>query len=293
MARAAAASPRRITERDRRFGCFGLTCGAPGARAASGSRSGGRGSYSTSTSAAAARAVRGVVGRDRGEDVADAAHLLALGHEAGPVGVQEAVPPLAGHVRRRDDGAHSGERRGLRRVDAHDPRPRVRGEDEGAVQQALALHVRHVGLLAEGLREGAVACERFPDAAVVERRRHVPAAPGLRHPLHRLDDLRVAGAAAEVAVDRAGDLVTARVRLPVEEMLGPERDPGNAEAALDAAGRGERLRDDLALAGRDTLEGQDLAALGPPRLEGAGARAGGRRSGPGSSRTGPGAGSRP
>ncbi len=115
-----------------------------------------------------------VVGRHRGEDVADAAHLLALGHEAGPVVVQEAVPALAGHVRGRHDGAHSGERRGLRRVDAHDPRPRVRGEDEGAVQQALALHVGHVGPVAEGLVERAVAGERLADAAVVGRLRHAP-----------------------------------------------------------------------------------------------------------------------
>ena len=211
-----------------------------------------------------------IVGRHRGEDVADAAHLLALGHEARPVGVQEAVPPLAGHVCRRDDDAHPGKRRGLRRVDAHDPGPRVRGEDEGAVQEALALHVGHVGLLAEGLAESAVAGERLPDAAIVDRRRHLAAAPGLCHQLHGLDDLRVAGAAAEVPVDRPGDLLTARVRLPVEQVLGAERDPGDAEAALDAAGRGERLRDDLALAGRDTLEGQHLAALGPARLEGAG-----------------------
>ena len=211
-----------------------------------------------------------IVGRHRGEDVADAAHLLALRHEAGPVGVQEAVPPLAGHVGRRDDGAHSGERRGFRRVDAHHPGPRVRGEDERAVQEALALHVGHVGLLAEGLAESAVAGERLPDATVFEQRRHLAATPGFRHQLHGLDDLRVAGAAAEVPVDRAGDLVTARVRLPVEEVLGPERDPRDAEAALDAAGRGERLRDDLALTGGDALEGQHVAALGTSCLVGAG-----------------------
>ena len=211
-----------------------------------------------------------VVGRHRGEDVADAPHLLALGDEAGPVVLQQAVPALAGHARRRDDGAHSGERRGFRRVDAHDPCPRVRGEDEGAVQQALALQVGDVGPLSQGLAERAVAGERRADAAVVDRLRPLAAGPRLRHEPHRLDDLRVAGAAAEVAVEGPDDLVVAGARLSIEEVLGAQRDPRDAEAALHAAGRGERPRHDLALAGRDSLEGQHLAALGPLRLEGAG-----------------------
>jgi hypothetical protein len=138
------------------------------------------------------------------------------------------------------------------------------------VQKAVSLQVRDVGPGAEGLAESAVAGERLPDAAVVERRRHLAAAPGLRHQLHGLDDLRVAGAAAEVEVDRPGDLVAARGGLPVEEVLGVECYPRDAEAALHAAGRRERLRHDLSLVRGDPLDGQHVAAPGPMRLEGAG-----------------------
>ncbi len=212
----------------------------------------------------------GVVGRHGGEDVADAAHLLALGHEARPVVVQQAVPALAGDVRGGHHGAHAVERSRPRRVDAHDPGARVRGEDEGPVQEALALHVGHVGPGAEGLVEALVAGERLSDPAVSDRLRHRAAAPGPRHQLHRLDDLRVAGAAAEVAVDGAGDLVAARAGLPVEEVLGAQRDPGDAEAALHAPGRGERLRNHLALARGEAFEGQYLVALGPLRFHRAG-----------------------
>ena len=268
--RAAAASPRRMTERERRFGCFGLTWGAPGRERRVRVENGRQRLVLDRDQGGRLAGGAGVVGRHRGEDVADAAHLLALGHEARPVVVEEPVPALAGDVRRRDDRAHPGKRRGLRRVDARHPGPRVRGENEGAVQQALAVQVGHVGPLAESLAQGAVPGERLPDPAVPGRLRQGALPPGARHQLDRLDDLRVAGAAAEVAVDRPRDLLAARAGLPVEEVLGAERDPGDAEPALDAPGGGERLRDDLALAGGDALEGQHLAALGPPRLEGAG-----------------------
>ena len=43
------------------------------------------------------------LGGDRGDDVADAARLLAFGDEAGPVGVDLADPAVAGHIGGRGD----------------------------------------------------------------------------------------------------------------------------------------------------------------------------------------------
>jgi hypothetical protein len=49
-----------------------------------------------------------VIGCNRGQHVADAAHFLADSHESRPIGVQESVPALARDVRRRRDRAHPG-----------------------------------------------------------------------------------------------------------------------------------------------------------------------------------------
>src|ERR1017187_9150125 len=58
--------------------------------------------------------------------------------------------------------------------------------------------------------------------------------------LDRVDDLLVARAAAEVAVDRLADLVPRRPRILEQERMRHEDHPGRAEAALDRAALHER-----------------------------------------------------
>src|SRR5262245_42043984 len=53
--------------------------------------------------------------------------------------------------------------------------------------------------------------------------------------LDRLEDLEVAGAAAEVSRDRLLDLNARRIRVPIEERLRREQDPRRAVAALRGA----------------------------------------------------------
>src|SRR6185369_2677129 len=57
---------------------------------------------------------------------------------------------------------------------------------------------------------------------------------------HRLDDLRVAGAATEIARERLADLVLARRRIVEQERLRRQHDAGRAVAALRGATLGER-----------------------------------------------------
>src|SRR5581483_3021814 len=56
-----------------------------------------------------------------------------------------------------------------------------------------------------------------------------------RGELDRLDDLRVAGAATEIAGERRPDRPLARMRLALEEICDRDHEPGRAEAALHRA----------------------------------------------------------
>src|ERR671924_1923432 len=58
---------------------------------------------------------------------------------------------------------------------------------------------------------------------------------------HSVEDLRVAGAAAEVAGEGLADLVLARVGMPLEKRGCRDDEPGSAEAALDSARLDESL----------------------------------------------------
>src|SRR5437764_12578235 len=51
-------------------------------------------------------------------------------------------------------------------------------------------------------------------------------------PLDRLHDIDVPGATADVSLDRLPDLVLARARIPVEQVLGGHQDSRRAVAAL-------------------------------------------------------------
>src|SRR5689334_5090200 len=68
-----------------------------------------------------------------------------------------------------------------------------------------------------------------------------PLAQLARRQLHRLEDLRVAGAAAEVARERERDRFARRLGVPLEQGRGAHQDPRRAEAALGTAGAVERV----------------------------------------------------
>src|SRR5580704_10127336 len=67
-------------------------------------------------------------------------------------------------------------------------------------------------------------------ADLFPRRRPLP-----RRALHRRDDLRIGGAATEVAGEPVLDRVVVRIGMAVEQLLGHEDEPGRAEAALERA----------------------------------------------------------
>ena len=203
-----------------------------------------------------------VVGGHGGQHVAHAAHFLAFGDQAGPVVDQEAHPALAGYVGRGEHGAHAGQGPCARGVDAQHAGPRVRRQRQRAVQHARHRQVADEGPVAQRGERRIHARQRLADMAVGARRRHGRAALHGGQQLHRVDDLHVAGAAAQVQVQRLGDGLARGGGFTVGDGLGTNRDAGDAEAALQPGGGGKAGGDLFALGRRQAVQRDDGLAVG-------------------------------
>src|SRR5580704_10280871 len=94
-------------------------------------------------------------------------------------------------------------------------------------------------------------------ADLFPRRRPLP-----RRALHRRDDLRIGGAATEVAGQPVLDRVVVRVGMAVEQLLGHQYESGRAEAALERALLDEGLLDRVERAvGVERLDRRHLGAV--------------------------------
>src|SRR2546430_1021103 len=106
--------------------------------------------------------------------------------------------------------------------------------------------------------------------------RPVPSFPFLRYALgrelHRLDDLLVSGAAAQVAADRIADLRFARVRIRAQQGVRCDEHSRRAVAALQAVRLAEAVLQHAhrAVGPRETLDGGDAVAVRLHRVHEAG-----------------------
>ena len=161
-------------------------------------------------------------------------------------------------------------------VDAADPRPRHVERDELHVEDVVVGQVGDVLLLPGDAGTAADPGCRLPDAhcgatfasGTAERSPTGGAALvvcvgfAARGSLDRLDDLLVAGAAAEVAGEALLDLGAGRVRREGEQRLRGDELARDAEAALRGAGVEERLLERMEpIAGRQPLDGADGRAV--------------------------------
>ena len=148
------------------------------------------------------------------------------------------------------------------------------------------VQVARVRELARRLRDGVDA--PLLDGRAAERQVGARRHRRLGRRVDGVEDLRVAGAAAEVAGERLAHLVVARVRDAVEQVGGGDDEPRRAEAALHRAGRRERLlhRMERAVAG-EPLDRDDLAPVRLRAEHEAGADERRRRAAPSTSRTRP------
>src|SRR5712691_8336103 len=85
----------------------------------------------------------------------------------------------------------------------------------------------------------------------------------LRRELHRLDDLLIAGAAAQVSADRIADLLFGRIRIRIQQSLGSDQHPWSAVAALQAVRLAEAVLQHAhrTVGLRETLDGGDTVAV--------------------------------
>src|SRR6266498_4249101 len=90
----------------------------------------------------------------------------------------------------------------------------------------------------------------------------------LRRRLDRLDDVHVAGAPADVALNRLPNLLFTRLRMDAQERGRAYQHPRGAVAALEGVVIGERLlqRRELAVLG-ESLDGLDLCTVGLDRQQ--------------------------
>ena len=119
-------------------------------------------------------------------------------------------------------------------------------------------------------RRATAASASYLVAAGCRCRRAAAAATGcaLGQRLDRVEDLHVAGAAAEVGAEVAGGVVAGQRRaLLVDQRLGPHDDAGGAEAALQGAAGGERVGVAAALVLVEAFEGDDRPCPRPGSSE--------------------------
>src|SRR6267378_2123362 len=85
----------------------------------------------------------------------------------------------------------------------------------------------------------------------------------LRRELHRLDDLLIAGAAAQVSADRIANLLFGRIRIRIQQSLGGDQHPWSAVAALQAVRLAEAVLQDAqrSVGFGETLDGGDAVAV--------------------------------
>ena len=198
-----------------------------------------------------------VAGDDGGHRVADEADLvrtegvLVVADGQDAVGDREAV---AG-----EDQVHAGMCRRACRVDPGDARVRHRGAEQLAVQHPREHDVIGEPRLPSHLRPpvDAPACladhgahrVSSPRSRASFARSPALAKVGARTPrpqllgglLHRLDDLQIARAPAQVARERFTDLRGRRVRLAIQQGLRGDQDPRRAVPALRCAEVGKRV----------------------------------------------------
>ena len=151
---------------------------------------------------------------------------------------------------------HTVDRGGRAHVDRHHVGPGVNGEVERAVEHAVDAEVVDVVLLPHRQVEALVAGAARADATEGDGLRRL----ALGEQLHRVEDLHVPGASAEVSAEVAGRGVAVETRaLLLQQRRGADEDAGRAEPALQGTGRRECGGHAVTLACVDPFERGDLA----------------------------------
>ena len=166
---------------------------------------------------------------------------IAHGDHGVPVLFQVAHLVIAGNVGGGEYTHHAGQGFRLLGMDGKDPGTGILGTDGAAVDHAVQVNI--VGVLACA---GDLLLHVHPGHSLAQR--PVTGFPGdlavpeqLRRQQNGVDDLHIAGAAADVIADGKSSLFPGRIRIHIQQSLGTHHHTGDAEAALDGAGVTERV----------------------------------------------------
>ncbi len=194
-----------------------------------------------------------VLGGHRGHRLADIAHLAAR-HDRLVVD-EHAKPVLARNVVAGDDAFHALHGLGLGGVDRHDAGVRPRAAQHLDVEHVRHDHVAGIAQLARHLRRRIDAAHVGADEGLRphlfrrQRRGRQRAVHHVARQFHRLEDLLVAGAAADVAAEPLLDLLVAHEGVGADGAGRRHHHARDAIAALAGAGLVEGLLENAHLAG--------------------------------------------
>ena len=214
------------------------------------------------------RALRGddIFGRDRRHRLADIAHLAARHHRLVVHEHAEAV--LARHVGAGDDALDALHRFGFAGIDRLDDRVRMRRAQHLQMQHVRHRHVagifQRAGHLAGRIEAANIGADIFAVRHFIfgERRRRQAAVLHVARQLDRVEDLLIAGAAADIAAEPLLDLLAIGERIDAQRRGRRHHHAGNAIAALAGTGLVEGLLQQRQIAlPREPFDGLDLRPL--------------------------------
>ena len=189
--------------------------------------------------------------------VGDAAH----GDHGVPVLFQVSHLVLAGDVGGGEDAHHARQGLGLLGVDGQHPGPGMGRPDRRGVDHAVQIDV--VGVLA-------VAQDLFPDVQPVDplaqgpirvQGRDLSLALELGGQQHGLDNLHIAGTAADIILDGGGAFGLGGVVVNIQQSLGAHHHARDTEAALHRPRRAVGIGIKLLFKLGKPLHGEDMLAL--------------------------------
>ena len=183
------------------------------------------------------------------------------GDHGVPVFHQMAHLVLPGYVLRRKDPHHTGQGPGLLRVDGQHPGPGVLGPDGAAVDHAVQIDVVGIDASAGDLLLHVHPGHPLPQGPISGSRRHLALAEQLGGQQNRINDLHIAGAAADIVSDGVGRLLPGGIGIHIQQSLGAHHHTGDAEAALNRPRHAEGVGIDLLFKIGQPLHRDDGLAL--------------------------------
>ena len=233
--------------------------GAPSASAACGSVTGAHDAIADLDQRRGVTGLLAALGDDDRQHVAGVAGVTADGDHHRPVLVDDAHPQFTGDVGGGEHGDDTGRGLGGGGVERQDLGAGVSSEVQRGMQHAGHAHVVDVVAVAERQRAGLV-LDTGSAHGCGERRLELLA---FGDSVDGLEDLHVPGATAQVGAEMTGHVGGLEVgTLLVDLGLGAHHDAGDAEPALQATARGERVGERGTLGRGHAFEGDHRAPCG-------------------------------